>query len=68
MFMIDNKTDQKHFGICKGKNIINNCEFHQQNIDVQIVNNQYISKFTCMTLIYVLCATLISKVMNIITF
>ena len=31
-------------------------------------NYQYISTFTCMTLIYVRCATLIAKVMNTIIF
>ena len=37
-----------------------------KNIDVQIVDYQYINIFTCMTLIYVHCATLIAKVMNTI--
>ena len=38
--------------------------FHKQNIDVQIVNYQYICTFTCMSQICVLGATLITKVMN----
>ena len=42
--------------------------YYKQNIDVQIVKYQYISKFTCMALIYVFCATLIAKVMDTIIF
>ena len=41
---------------------------HLKNRDVQIVNYQYISTFTCMALIYVRCATLIAKGMNTIIF